>query len=375
MAAVTFDEDSLPLPTFTVDAKGSFGAGNRAWRELAGEIGLLEAVAAEKREAVRATVAAGLRSKMAFVFAAELRHQDGTSRAHQLHARPSSGGHTGAGTGPTTWVVTAVERERPDAAAFAASPASPQPAESPDPYDDGRRDEVVVTPSAEVVEDFRRQMLGLVGHDLRNPLNTVVMAASLVRSRAKTEPEVRLIERVISAADRLTRMITELLDYTACRLGGRIELVREPADVGAIVDETVRELATARKTEVQLDLAPTTVHGWDSTRLEQIVSNLVLNAILHGKAPVRVKLREESGSTFLEVHDAGGALDAEARQHLFAPTRKRLSTTREAGSLGLGLYVTEQIVQALGGRIDVRSRPDEGTVFTVELPHVEPSEG
>jgi signal transduction histidine kinase len=202
-----------------------------------------------------------------------------------------------------------------------------------------------------------------------------VMAASLVRSRAKTEPEVRLIERVIHAADRLTRMITELLDYTACRLGGRIELVREPADLGSLVGDTVRELVTARKTEVQTDLAPTTVHGWDATRIEQVVTNLVLNAILHGKAPVRVKLREENGSSILEVHDAGGALDADARQHLFAPTRKRLSTTREAGSLGLGLYVTEQIVQAFGGRIGVRSRPDEGTVFTVQLPHVEPAEG
>ena len=218
-------------------------------------------------------------------------------------------------------------------------------------------------------------MLGLVGHDLRNPLNTVVMAASLIRSRAKTEAEVRLVDRVVHAADRLTRMITELLDFTACRLGGQVELMRDPGDLALLVGETVAELATARKTTVALDLGETREHAWDAARIEQVVANLVLNAILHGKPPVRVKLRESEDrrASILEIHDAGGALDPAERDHLFAPTRKRLSTTREAGSLGLGLYVTERIVQACGGRIDLRSTPDEGTVFTVELPHVEPS--
>jgi signal transduction histidine kinase len=353
---VTFDEDSLPLPTFAVDARGTFAPGNRAWRELAGEIGLIDALAPERRDGLRATVAAGLRGGMPFVLAAELRRADGVYVPHQLHARPSSGG----------WVVTAVESNRAPVPRAASTPSAPDGL-------DGHDDESVVTPSPDVVEDFRRQMLGLVGHDLRNPLNTVVMASSLIKSRAKTEAEVKLVERVIHASDRLTRMITELLDFTACRLGGKVELVRDPASLGTLVGETVSELAAARKTTVALDLAETREHAWDATRIEQVVSNLVLNAILHGKPPVRVSLRETENASFLEIHDAGGELDVTQRDHLFAPTRKRLSTTREAGSLGLGLYVTEQIVQAFGGRIDVRSRPGEGTTFTVELPHVEPS--
>ncbi len=356
---VTFDEDSLPLPTFAVDAKGTFAAGNRAWRELAGG-GLLDAVAPERRDGLRATVAAGLRGGMPFVVTAELRRADGAYVPHQLHARPAGG----------TWVVSAVPGGRAPVPPTASAASGHD-----DPYGLDRHDDAtVVTPSPEVVEDFRRQMLGLVGHDLRNPLNTVVMASSLIKSRAKTEAEVKLVDRVIHAADRLTRMITELLDFTACRLGGKVDLVRDPVNLGALVGETVRDLAAARKTAVALDLAETPEHAWDSTRIEQVVSNLVLNAILHGKPPVRVSLRETENASLIEIHDAGGELDVTQRDHLFAPTRKRLSTTREAGSLGLGLYVTEQIVQAFGGRIDVRSRPGEGTTFTVELPHGEPPE-
>ena len=357
---VTFDEDSLPLPTFAVDAKGTFAAGNRAWRELAGEISLIEALAPERRDGLRASLAAGVRGGMAFRLAAELRRADGVYVPHQLHARL-----VGDGSG---WVVTAVESERRPAPLVVSAGS-----EHDDPYGLDRHDgDAVVTPSPEVVEDFRRQMIGLVGHDLRNPLNTVVMASSLIKSRAKSEAEVKLVDRVIHASERLTRMITELLDFTACRLGGKVDLVRDPADLGALVAETVNELAAARKTTVALDLAETPAHAWDTTRIEQVVSNLVLNAILHGQPPVRVTVREEGNASFIEVHDAGGPLDVSQRDHLFAPTRKRLSTTREAGSLGLGLYVTEQIVQAYGGRIDVRSRADEGTTFTVELPNVEP---
>ena len=359
---VTFDEDSLPLPTFAVDAKGTFAAGNRAWRELAGETGLIDALAPERRDGLRATVAAGLRGGMPFVLAAELRRADGVYMPHQLHARPNATGTGG------TWVITAVESE-PRATPVATASTS---SEHANPYGLERNDgETVVKPSPEVVEDFRRQMLGLVGHDMRNPLNTVVMASSLIKSRAKSEAEVKLVDRVIHAADRLTRMITELLDFTACRLGGKVELVRDPANLGTLVSETVSEVAAARKTTVALDLGETSEHAWDATRIEQMVSNLVLNAILHGTPPVRVSLRETENASLLEIHDAGGELDVTQRDHLFAPTRKRLSTTREAGSLGLGLYVTEQIVQACGGRIDVRSRPGEGTTFTVELPNVE----
>ena len=80
-----------------------------------------------------------------------------------------------------------------------------------------------------------------------------------------------------------------------------------------------------------LDLAETPEHAWDTTRIEQVVSNLVLNAILHGKPPVRVTLREAGNASFIEVHDAGGELDVSQRDHLFAPTRKRLSTTARSG--------------------------------------------
>ena len=158
---VTFDEDSLPLPTFAVDAKGTFAAGNRAWRELAGDTSLLDAIAPERRDGLRATVAAGLRGGMPFVLSAELRRADGVYVPHQLHARP-----IGDGARAGSWVVTAVESERRPAPVSMTAPAG---SEHDDPYGLDRHDgETVVTPAAEVVEDFRRQMLGLVGHDLRN---------------------------------------------------------------------------------------------------------------------------------------------------------------------------------------------------------------
>jgi len=137
-----------------------------------------------------------------------------------------------------------------------------------------------------------------------------------------------------------------------------------------VVTSVVDELQTAHpeahlKVELEND-----VHGtWDPDRISQVVSNLVGNAILHGDGIVAVRVRRSNGSATLEVHNGGAPIPVDALPRIFEPFRR---AARDGGTdtrgLGLGLFIADQIVTAHGGRIDVRSREGEGTLFAVGLP-------
>jgi signal transduction histidine kinase len=216
-------------------------------------------------------------------------------------------------------------------------------------------------------------LAAVVGHDLRTPLQAILNGAEVMR-RTPGVPElgVRNAERILSAGRRMARMIQELLDFARARQAGGIPVTVGPADLAAIAGRIVDEQGDASPgRQLRLEVRGDPVGRWDADRLEQLVSNLLANAVSHGspEAPITIGVDGTApGRVSLTFHNAG-AIPPELLPTLFEPFRRsepRDATRREG--LGLGLYIVKQIALAHGGRIDVRSEPGDGTTFTVELP-------
>ena len=173
----------------------------------------------------------------------------------------------------------------------------------------------------------------------------------------------------MNSAQRMERMIRDLLAVTHVRLGGAIPVKRRPVDLRQLCDEAMIEIRTGQPDAVVRLQADGDLRGeWDPDRLAQVVSNLVGNAIQHGGGtPVRLTARENGDSVTLAVHNGGPHIPPEVVPFVFEPlARGRHDNTRH--NLGLGLFIARAIVSAHGGRIDVSSSADAGTTFTVTRP-------
>jgi two-component system sensor histidine kinase/response regulator len=221
--------------------------------------------------------------------------------------------------------------------------------------------------------------LGILSHDLRNPLSTVVIGAESL-ARQVSEPQyVRTLQRMAFAGRRMGDMIEQLLDLTRARLldGLGLASARESADVAALVHRAVEELRGALpEREIDLRGVERCVTTGDADRLVQVFSNLIGNALHHGdpRQPVTVEVGCTDREATITVHNAG-AIPTELMPTLFDPFRRRWGD-RPASSkgLGLGLYISQQIAQAHGGMVGVTSSVDAGTTFTVRLPRRAPDE-
>jgi two-component system, sensor histidine kinase and response regulator len=210
----------------------------------------------------------------------------------------------------------------------------------------------------------------VLGHDLRTPLSAIVTGAYLIQQRSDDEVVQRTAARVLSSSKRMTRMIEDMLDLTRARLAGGIPITRAPADFHALVQRVVHEHHAAdpdREITVRHD---GDVSGeWDADRLAQLASNLIGNALQHGRAgePVAVQLDGcDAGVVVLSVANAG-AIDADLAPHIFDPFRVGARREGNHEGLGLGLYIAQQIAHAHGGTIDVLPEPDR-TIFRVVVP-------
>ena len=227
--------------------------------------------------------------------------------------------------------------------------------------------------AARQAAEFGEKLIGIVSHDLRNPLNAIHLATTqLLQSETLSSREQRAAARVAKAADRMKRMISQLLDFTRERLGGGIPIRRAPGDLRAVVRQGLEELEAAwpeRTVSLRVELGRYE-GAWDADRLVQVVSNLGSNALQYSPpdAPVTFTLQEAGETLVLEVHNEGNPIPPEALPHLFDPFRRASS---EGGGLGLGLYIVEQVVKGHGGRIEVTSTAESGTVFRVVLPRGE----
>ncbi|MFY3745585.1 GAF domain-containing sensor histidine kinase [Anaeromyxobacter sp. Red801] len=215
---------------------------------------------------------------------------------------------------------------------------------------------------------LRDELLGLAAHELRTPLTVLNLAVSGVTRALETadvEGARRSTERLQRGAERLARLVEMLLDST--RLAQlEIPLVRERVELGALVARVVARLASAER--VRIEAEPGLVGGWDRARLEQIVANLVGNALKFGEdKPVHVSVSSHGGLARLVVADQGAGIAEEDRTRIFQRF-ERGAAARGVGGLGLGLWIVRQNVEAHGGEIHVESRRGDGTRFTVELP-------
>lgn len=216
------------------------------------------------------------------------------------------------------------------------------------------------------------QLVGIVSHDLRTPLSAVVLGADLLGMSGVSAAQARTVERIVSAAGRANRLIADLLDFTQARLGGGLRVTPAPVDLHALVAGCVDELRLAwegRRVE-HVARGPGAVVA-DGDRLAQVVTNLANNALTYGAPDHAVRLTSavDGAALTIEVHNAGPAIPAELVPHLFEPLRRGEQQVKMGSrSVGLGLYIVQQIVAAHAGEVTVRSTPADGTTFTVRAP-------
>jgi signal transduction histidine kinase len=222
---------------------------------------------------------------------------------------------------------------------------------------------------------FSEMFIGILGHDLRNPLSAIVTGASLLARRSDSDKVVKPALRILSSAERMGRMIDQILDFTRIRLGHGIPLQRRHIDLAEVCRLAIDESeSTAGEGRIRLDERGESVGTWDGDRLSQLVSNLLANAVAHGKAgaPILILLDgTDPEHSLLEVQNAG-TIPAEVLPVLFDPFRSGNDKEERSSGLGLGLFISREIVLAHGGTIDVTSSEPDGTRFVVRLPRNAP---
>ena len=224
-------------------------------------------------------------------------------------------------------------------------------------------------------EELRERLIGIVGHDLRAPLSTVAMATGLMLRRGTlSEVDAKTTARIARSADRMSKIVSQLLDFTRARLGGGIAIDPRPMDFADVCAEVIAEIETVHPDRTLCYEKEGDTRGvWDRERLAQVVSNLVGNAIQHGQVDgaVDVQLREGPDAITLTVHNQGPAIADDLLPLIFDPFRRRSDhapSKGEGAGLGLGLYICREMIRAHGGEITVQSSDGAGTTFTVLLP-------
>jgi phosphoserine phosphatase RsbU/P len=221
--------------------------------------------------------------------------------------------------------------------------------------------------------ELREQFIAVLGHDLRNPLAAISAGARILqRSGAlQQHKELRVLDMINTTVTRMSDLIDNVLDFARGRLGGGITLSRDAnRPLEPVLEQVVDELRTASSRRViETSFEITEPVNCDRTRIGQLVSNLIGNALTHGAPdqPVRVRAKTEGGELTLWVANAGEPIPSAAMEKLFEPFFR--GDVRDSGQgLGLGLHIASQIAQAHGGRIDVTSTQDETRfIFTMPL--------
>lgn len=221
--------------------------------------------------------------------------------------------------------------------------------------------------------------LAILGHDLRGPLATMSLAgAYLGRPGVGTEATTRMGARVSRSAATMTAMVNDLLEFSRSQLGGKIPLAPELADLAEVCQDAAHDAgAVYPDAIIEVEVTGDVTGIFDANRLQQVVTNLLVNAAQHSadQVPVVIAAAGTPRTLKVSVTNHGPVISAAHLKSIFDPLvqlahdgnpRKRLST-----SLGLGLFIAEQIVLAHGGAIAVASSASGGTVFSIELPRLQ----
>ena len=211
---------------------------------------------------------------------------------------------------------------------------------------------------------------GILGHDLRGPLSTIVMGSQTLLGSVDDPKGVRTIQRVLNSADRMQRMIDQLLDFARARVDGGIELDRRALDVVELARDVTEEIRIARPGwQIDVERRGDTRGDYDASRLSQVFANLVGNAVQHGtpEAPLHITIDGRDPAAIRVSITNRGTIPPELVPVLFAPVRGAHHKGTRSQGLGLGLFITDHIVRAHGGQIAVESTGGT-TVFRFDLP-------
>jgi signal transduction histidine kinase len=238
-------------------------------------------------------------------------------------------------------------------------------------------DQVLARQRVEEAVRTRDTFLSIASHELKTPLTSLSLKLQALGRALQAQPgaafvrfEAKDLELLRRQVKRLAELVNALLDVT--RIGtGRLTLDVEPVDLAELVREVAARFEhEAERAGCRLEVrdAGGLVGRWDRLRLEQVLVNLLSNALKYGAGqPVRVQVEALGERARLVVRDEGIGIDAEAQARIFEKFERAVSE-RHYGGLGLGLYVTRQLVEAMSGAIRVESTPGQGSTFTVELP-------
>lgn len=222
----------------------------------------------------------------------------------------------------------------------------------------------------QLARDFERWILAIVGHDIRDPLNTIHLAA-LVLSRTAEEgtPVRKQADAVSRAVARIEHIVGDLLDLSREREGTGIAVQPRPADLRTLCQRIVEDVrARASDREVTFDCEVDGSGAFDEQRILQAITNLTANAVQHGApgSPVRVRLAGDAQRVAVEIHNEG-TIPGEVLRRLFEPFRSGRRHGGRGEGLGLGLFIAKAIAVAHGGGLEVESAAG-GTTFRLVLP-------
>ncbi|SFJ42789.1 sensor histidine kinase [Planctomicrobium piriforme] len=226
------------------------------------------------------------------------------------------------------------------------------------------------------VDQSRDLFLAILSHDLRNPLNSIAMSASLLPLLVQPATEAtEVVSQIATSAEVMARMISDLLDYTRTRLGAGMPVSPAPMDLGVLCQALHNEFRTGHPhRQIRLQTEGDLRGNWDADRLRQAISNLLGNAIQHSpeSASVELTVSGEADDVVLVVHNGGPPIPPGELTKIFDPLERGSSAehpkTNRPGSVGLGLYIARAIAESHGGTIQVNSSKEVGTAFTVRLP-------
>ena len=226
---------------------------------------------------------------------------------------------------------------------------------------------------------MRDEFLAIASHELKNPLAALQLQVQNALRKgpqylAETERFQERLKTMDRSVSRLSRLVDDLLDVSRIA-AGKLELALEPVALGEVVGEVVaragEDLSRSRST-IAFSVAPELVGRWDRSRLDQIASNLISNAIKYGQGrPIDVEVARRDDHAVLTVRDHGVGIAAEDREKIFQRF-ERAQASRHIRGLGLGLWIVREIVTALGGTISVDGAVGRGSTFTVSLPFAGP---
>lgn len=226
------------------------------------------------------------------------------------------------------------------------------------------------------VDQSRQMFLAILGHDLRNPLNSIGMSAQATLLRNKVDPDTsEALSRIEKSVQAISRLIKDLLDFAATGLGEHIPLVLAPVNLELLAREVVDELkASHPNRKLRLDASHDLACHCDGARLRQAISNLLGNALQHGSedGDVELSIAQEGPHIVLSVRNDGAPIPPHLLPTIFEPlvrdTSPHAQQHRRDGSVGLGLYIAREIAASHGGTIDVSSSAESGTVFKIRVP-------